>query len=279
MDIPRILVVEDERIVVAEPRQRLRNLGYDVPALAHSGVQAIELAERLRPDLVLMDIYLEGDMDGVQAAEQIRRQVGIPVIYLTAYGNQEVLERAKVTEPFGYILKPFEERELRIVIEMALSRHRMEQKLDEERRWFTAIVESSGDAIIGLTSEALITSWNPAAERLHGYAAREVVGQPFSLVVPSDCEEQWREILPRLRSGVAVSPFETLQLRKDGSTVPVLVSAASVKDSAGRILGLSTIVHDMTERKRAEEQSRQAQEMESCATGRGRGRRADPGTA
>src|SRR5207247_501780 len=131
MVTPRILVVEDERITAMSLQCQLRALGYDVPALATSGPDAIRKAEETCPNLVLMDIRLDRGMDGVEAARQIRSRFGIPVIYLTAYSNQDILERAKVTEPYGYVLKPYEERELRIVIEMALYKHEMERKLRE----------------------------------------------------------------------------------------------------------------------------------------------------
>ncbi len=264
MDAPRILVVDDERIVAASLRKRLGSLGYDVPALAHSGEEAIELARQLRPDLVLMDIRLEGPMDGVQAATHIRSQLHIPVVYLTAYSNQEILDRAKITEPFGYILKPYEERELRIVVEMALSRDRLERKYDQERRWSGAILASSADAIIGLTAEGLITSWNPAAERLYGYSAGEVLGRPILTVVPAERTGDLHGVLDWLRQGEVIPAFETEQRRKDGGRVSVLLSVSPIKDGTGRILGFSTIAHDMTERKRLEEQSRRAQEMEAA---------------
>lgn len=127
----QILVVEDESIVAEEIQSRLRKLGYPVPAVAFSGEEAIEKAEETRPDLVLMDIRLKGDMDGVKAAEQIRARFHIPVIYLTAYADEDTLQRAKITQPFGYILKPFKERELQIAIEMGLYRHKAEEEREQ----------------------------------------------------------------------------------------------------------------------------------------------------
>ena len=120
MENTQILVVEDEAIVALDIQSKLRSRGYEVPALASSGKEAVEIADALRPDLVLMDIQLEGDIDGVEAAEQIRRRFGTPVVYLTAYSDDRTLQRAKVAEPFGYLLKPFEERKLHAAIEVAL---------------------------------------------------------------------------------------------------------------------------------------------------------------
>ena len=129
----QILVVEDEHIIALDIQTRLKKLGYNVPVVASTGAGAIQKAEQNRPDLVLMDIHLKGDMNGTEAAEQIRTRFDIPVIYLTAYADETTLERAKVTEPFGYVLKPFEERELHTVIEMALYRHKLDERVRFER--------------------------------------------------------------------------------------------------------------------------------------------------
>ncbi len=129
-----IMIVEDENITALELRERLEEWGYTVPAVASTGAQAIQKAEETVPDLVLMDIILKGSMDGVEAAEQIRTRLDIPVIYVTAYADESILQRAKVTEPYGYILKPFEDRELHIIIEMALYKHLMEKVLKESNR-------------------------------------------------------------------------------------------------------------------------------------------------
>lgn len=124
----RVLVVEDERLVAMSLQRQLQSLGYAVVGQTASGIAAIELAATLRPDVVLMDIYLEGEIDGINAAAEIQKQCHLPVIYLTAFSNREVLDRAKVTEPAGYILKPYEDRELQVVIETAVYRHRAEEQ-------------------------------------------------------------------------------------------------------------------------------------------------------
>jgi DNA-binding NarL/FixJ family response regulator len=134
----RVLLVEDERLVAMSLQRQLQVLGYEVVGWTPSGSAAIERADALRPDVVLMDIYLEGDVDGISAADEIQKQFQLPVIYLTAFSNREVLDRAKITEPAGYILKPYEGRELQVAIEMAVYRHRAEEKrlvtLATERR-------------------------------------------------------------------------------------------------------------------------------------------------
>jgi two-component system response regulator len=122
----KILVVEDEELIGQDIKFLLEDLGYEVPALVPSGEEAISQAGETHADLVLMDIMLEGELDGIEAANMINNQFGIPIIYLTAYRNEEILERAKLTEPYAYIVKPFEERELRTNVEIALNRHKAE---------------------------------------------------------------------------------------------------------------------------------------------------------
>ncbi len=129
MSKERIMVVEDEWAIANDMQRCLKNQGYTVSSLAASGEEAVQKAEEHKPDLILMDIVLRGKMDGIEAAGQIRPLLNIPIIYLTAYDNASVLERAKITEPFGYIIKPFEERELHTTIEMALYKHKAELKM------------------------------------------------------------------------------------------------------------------------------------------------------
>src|SRR5215475_1496390 len=140
MERAQILIVEDEGIVAEDLSQHLQRLGYRVPVVVASGPEAIQQAVATHPDLVMMDIRLRGPMDGVDAAAQIRSQVDIPVVYLTAHADQATLERAKVTEPYGYILKPFDEREVAVTIEMALYKHKMEKALEQQRADFVAML-------------------------------------------------------------------------------------------------------------------------------------------
>ena len=165
----RILVVEDESIVALDIQDRLESLGYEVPATVASGERAVEQAGALRPDLVLMDIQLQGRMDGVEAADQIRQRFGIPVIYLTANADHPTVQRAKVTEPFGYVIKPFEERELHTTIEVALYKHRAEQTLKESEERYRLLVELSPEAIVVQSDDRIVYA-NPAAANLFGAA-------------------------------------------------------------------------------------------------------------
>jgi two-component system, response regulator PdtaR len=129
MEQPAIFIVEDEAIVANDIKETLKSLGYTVPGIAKSGELALEKVKETKPDLVLMDIHLAGQLDGVQTAEKIHVLYNIPVIYLTAYADKALLDRAKVTEPYGYVIKPYDERELHSVIEMALYKHRIEREI------------------------------------------------------------------------------------------------------------------------------------------------------
>jgi len=135
MNKATILIVEDEKLVAENLSSRLANLGYEVAGVVADGEQAVALAGRLRPNLVLMDIWLKGPMDGIEAAETIRREYDTPVIYLTAHSDPATLARAKITDPFGYILKPFEERQLATQIELAIHKHQAEKAVQSVARF------------------------------------------------------------------------------------------------------------------------------------------------
>jgi two-component system response regulator LytT len=137
-----VLVVEDESIVSKDIQNSLTKLGYSVVGAASSGEKAIDLAGSLNPDIILMDIMLKGEMNGIEAAEQIRNELKIPIIFLTAYADNATLSKAKITEPYGYIIKPFKEIDLHTTIEMAIYKHGKEQEVLKERDFLHSIVEN-----------------------------------------------------------------------------------------------------------------------------------------
>ena len=153
-----ILVVEDESIVAKDIQNSLKKLGYSVPSIENSGEDAIDAAGQHRPDLILMDIMLKGEISGIEAAEQIRIRYQIPVIFLTAYADESTLSKAKVTEPYGYIIKPFKEIDLHTSIEMALYKHGKEQEVRKERDLYSSIVldKSVDDCIFVKSNSRLV---------------------------------------------------------------------------------------------------------------------------
>lgn len=153
-----ILVVEDESIVSKDIQNSLRKLGYNVAAAVDTGEAAILAAEQHKPELVLMDIMLKGQLTGIEAADQIRQRFDIPVIYLTAYADEGTLAKAKITEPYGYILKPFKEIDLHTTIEMALYKHGKESQVRKERDLYSSIVadKNTADSIFVKSNSRLV---------------------------------------------------------------------------------------------------------------------------
>jgi PAS domain S-box-containing protein len=254
----QIMVVEDEGIVALDLQSRLQSLGYGVPAVASSGEEAIARAAENRPDLVLMDIKLKGEIDGVEAAEQIRARFQIPVIYLTAYADEATLQRARVTEPFGYILKPFEERELSATIEMALYRHDVERRSRESERWLFTTLKSIGDAVIATDGKGRISFINPVAETLTGWKHKEALGQDLTRVFHIINEETRTVIenpgMEALRTGVVTGlRNHTILIAKDGTEISIDDSAAPIRDDQENMTGVVLVFRDITKRRRAEE--------------------------
>ncbi|MGE5657267.1 MAG: EAL domain-containing protein [Actinomycetota bacterium] len=253
----KILVVEDEYIVAIDIQISLIKLGYDVPETVDSGEAALEKVLELQPDLVIMDIYLSGEMDGIEAARQISESLNVPIVYLTAYADEATLARAKLTAPFGYILKPFEERELRTAIEIALYKHESEQRLREKQQWLSTILKSIGDAVIANDIEGNITFMNPVAETLTGWKQEEAIGQAITQVF-NIVDENYHQpiespVVAALRQGITVGlPEHTLLLAKNGVEKPIDDSAAPIKDESGSIKGVVLIFRDITEKKQAQ---------------------------
>ncbi|MEH2225488.1 hybrid sensor histidine kinase/response regulator [Nostoc sp.] len=263
----KILVVEDEAIVAKDLQFRLKKFGYTVPAIASSGEEAINIAIEISPDLVLMDIKLKGSMDGIEAAAEIYKRLDIPVIYLTAYADENTLERAKITEPFAYLLKPFKERELQTNIEITLTKHGLERQLKVNQKWLDALLKSISDGVIASDLENLITFMNPVAENLTGWKQEEACGKNSSEVFNIANGETHNPIVSPiirvLQDGIIVHlPAETILITKDGAEIPIDDSAAPIKDDKDNITGAVLVFRDITEHKRAIEARQKQIEQE-----------------
>src|SRR5271157_2392944 len=254
----RILVVEDDRVVARDIQHQLTRIGHTVVGVTPLGEDAVRLAMESHPDLVLMDIRLDGDLDGVDAAQQIRDRCQVPVVFLTAYADDETLQRARVTEPFGYLLKPFEDAQLRTVIEMALYKHTAERKLRESERRYAVTLASIGDAVIATDDRARVTFLNPVAEALTGWPQAEATGRPLGEVFHIINEETRQPVedpaAKVLRLGTVVGlANHTVLLARDGRAVPIDDCGAPIIDDRGSITGVVLVFRDTTLRRQAEE--------------------------
>lgn len=253
-----ILVVEDEIIVGEHIRRCLQNLGYSVCSVASSGKMAIMEAEEKKPDLVLMDIVLQGEMDGIETASQIRSRFNIPVVYLTAYSDEKILERAKITEPYGYIIKPFNERELHINIEIALYKHLAERELNERNRWLFAVIKGIGDAVIATDPQGFIKLMNPIAEALTGWKQEDALGKSLVTVFNIVSEEKNQQVENPVTKAIKEDSFygladHTILIAKEGTEMPVDIIGSAIKDDRDSIIGVVLIFYDIIERKRINE--------------------------
>ncbi|HEY5600112.1 MAG TPA: diguanylate cyclase, partial [Candidatus Manganitrophaceae bacterium] len=250
----RILIVEDESLLAEDIEKCLKRLGYPAPEIAYSGEEAILKVMETHPDLALIDIALHGSMDGVEVARQTHERFNTPVVYLVSSLEHEALSRAGVTQPFGYALKPFEERALHLIIEMALYKHRMETRLRESEQWLEATMKSAGDAVIGADAQGRIKIFNSAAELLTGWKRENAVGQKLSEVFKTINEdtrspiESPAEKLLRERSGASVTRHALL-LSKDGTETPIENTAIPIKGADGEMIGAVSLFKDASVRK------------------------------
>ena len=266
MNPPSILITEDEIMVARDLEQRLHRFGYQVADIVDTGEDAVQKTASLHPDLVLMDIRLSGEMDGIAAAAQIRSACKTPVVFITAYADPGTLERAGVSEPFGYLLKPFEEQALHAAIEMAFYRHRAENRLRDMERWLATTLRSIGDAVIATDEAERITYLNPFAEKLTGWGLHESLGAPFTTVFRAihagDRQPIANPVERALREGLVQSlNGDTILLSKDGREWPIDDSAAPIRDDNDQTTGAVVLFRDATLRVQTETELRRFNEM------------------
>jgi PAS domain S-box-containing protein len=265
MNPARILITENEIIVARDLEQRLHRLGYQVAGIVDTGEEAVQRTATLRPDLVLMDIRLNGEMDGIAAAVQIRSATKTPVVFVTAHADLDTLKRAGMSEPVGYIVKPFEEEALHAAIEMAFYRHRAESRLRDMERWLATTLRSMGDAVITTDEAERITYLNPVAESLTGWSLQESLGGPFNTVFRAihagDRESVADPVQRVLRDGLLISlDGDIILLSKDGRERPIDESAAPIRDDRGKTTGAVVVFRDATLRVQTEAELRRFNE-------------------
>jgi PAS domain S-box-containing protein len=261
----KILIVEDENIVAKDLQKRLMNLGYDVVGVVSTGEEAVKKAVATSPDLVLMDVRLKGEMDGIEAASTLRFQHGVAVVYLSAYADNDTLKRASKTEPFGYILKPFEERELHTTIEMALYRREMERRFKENETWYGTTLRSIGEAVISTDTFGTIKFMNTAAENLTGWKMSEVLGESLLKVfqtAETNVKPQFTSQVDKILKNkiTAVLKNQSTLISRGGKEIPIDESASPIKDEFGNTVGVVLVFQDVSERKQVQEALKTSQD-------------------
>lgn len=263
-----VLIVEDEVIVAKDIQAMVQTRGYEAPAIAYSGEEAIKKAEEIKPDLVLMDIVLRGEMDGITASEQIRNRLDVPIVYITAYAEDKTIARAKVTEPFGYLLKPFEERELHTAIEIALYKHKLEKALRESEERFYTFFDGLPVGVIMSDSEGSIMAANKAISRLIGYPQEKLIGRHFAEITHSEDWDNCKDLYNSLINGERDRYLNDRRfMRKDREIIWSREHASAIKDEKGNFKYATLIIEDLTELKQVEETLlRKKTELKSALT-------------
>jgi PAS domain S-box-containing protein len=249
VDRTSILIVEDDFIVAKVIEKSLRELDYHICGMVSTGEEALKLAEKDRPDLVLMDINLQGDMDGIVAADQIHTHFNIPVVFLTAFSDQKTFSRALETAPYGYIIKPFQTNTLATTIEIALNKFRLEEKRAARHHWFEGTLQSLSDGIVTIDMAGNITLINPAAEKMTGWNAGEAMGKHLNKVImfadPVTGKRRTVSTIPVLTEGmVTIVPDGSSLISKNGSSSIISEAIAlPVRDDAGTITGAAIVIY------------------------------------
>jgi two-component system cell cycle sensor histidine kinase/response regulator CckA len=275
MEKIRILIVEDEANLALNVQRLLNRLGYDAFGIATSGEDAIDMAGRERPDLIMMDIHLRGKLDGIEVAERIRSFLDAPVIYTTAFSDEETLERAKKTEPSAFLLKPYEIKDLQVAIEMCHYRYNAERKIRNNERRISTILKSIGDSVATTDMSGAVTFMNPNAERLTGWRLDEAIGRPVDCVLRLVSETSGETASPPFDVEGEPDPISGsrgifLLLNRQGERIPVDCSVTSLKEDQGGTTGSVFVLRDISAVRREEEEMRrieaelaQSQKMEA----------------
>ncbi len=244
----RIVVVEDEKLVAIAIEKSLKAMGYDVPLSTPVGEEAVRKVGEIEPDLVLMDIRLKGSLDGVEAADRIRTSYHIPVIFLTAYADEPTLERAKITEPFGYILKPFEEKSLQASVEMTLYKSRMQSQLHRTKDKLETIMACIAEGVIVAGINGSVEYLNPAAQGMllggKPLAPETTLPQIFSLTDAATGKPVLLPVSTVIMDRGKVRLTGLVLSTRDGRTRPIDCSLAPLRDENSITWGIVFVFVD-----------------------------------
>ncbi|HKQ12677.1 MAG TPA: ATP-binding protein [Steroidobacteraceae bacterium] len=257
MTAANILIVEDEGLVAEEIALRVRQMGHRVAAIVDSAADAFAFVTAVRPDMALLDINIKGQISGIEVARRFRRQFDVPVVFLTAHADTTTLKDATDTEPFGYIVKPFDQRVLTATLETALRRRRAEEKLSKMEHWLSATMTSIGDGVIATDREYHVSFINPVAERLCGWPNGSALGRPVAEVYRIHgprCSRLDEKIEEAIRDSLAINLDQCELQTPDGNALPIDDTLSPIRDDAGRIGGIVIVFRDARERKRHEQE-------------------------
>ena len=266
MEKVKILVVEDNRIVAEDIKNNLEEMGYAVSGVATSGEKALVAAKEQLPDIAIMDIRLGNGMNGIDTASELRQNYQIPIIYLTAHADKETVSRAKKTEPYAYLVKPFDVEELQSAVEIAIYRHKMERKVRKSRQWLFTTLKSIGDGVIATDWQGRVKFMNPMAEKMTGWPQSDAVGKPLPEIFHI-INEHTREIVEDpaakvISTGQIIGlANHTLLIRRDGTEIPIKDSGAPIALKDGDNIGVVLVFQDDTESRTAEKRLRESKEL------------------
>ena len=266
----RILIVEREGVIAADVQQRLQRLGYPIPAIARPGEEALRRAHATPIDFVLVDMRLQGDMDGLSTAHALRTEHETPVVYLTANSDQEATGRARLTQPLGYLGKPVSDDDLRRMVQVSLHRHQMEKLLHASQAWLSNTLRCVGDGIIATDTAGNLIFMNPVAEKLTGWSSADAQGRQITTVLGLFDETTGQPTLnPVLHLSREDGRSYNL-ISKDGSTTVVEVECFAVVPGAGACgedpLGAMVVLRDISARRQSEANLVLSQRMEAVAS-------------
>jgi PAS domain S-box-containing protein/putative nucleotidyltransferase with HDIG domain len=249
------MIVEDESVVALDIRHRLQNLGYDVAAVTGKGEESVELAGREKPDIVLMDIMLAGEMDGIEAARIIHEKYDIPVVYISSHTDDETLSRAKITEPFGYIIKPFEDREISTTIEMAHYKHEAERQKKNTEQWLATTLASISEGVLTVDTRHRITYMNRVAEKCIGPGGSSdkpiLLGDVLNIRGEAGMNQAAEVVDQVLHRKESLSSYDVVLETFEGATLPIELAASPIINERGEVTGVVIIFRDITERQKA----------------------------
>lgn len=254
MSVTKILVVEDEGLTAMELQRKLRYWGYDVPTFAFSSKEAVQKAKKIHPDLVLMDIVLKGEGDGIDAAQRIKDLFDIPIIYLTAHVDEKTRERAERTKPYAYLVKPFEEKELHQKVEEALYSHKAEKRLIESGKWVDKKLTNSG--VIVADNKGCVRFLNDKAARLTGFNPSDALFKHLSEVLPISIikkVENSDNYLNNLINAYSTESERTTLITPENEKILIKYNIAPIEDDEKKILGVNLIFEDVTQEVKNEE--------------------------